>query len=46
MRDRINFKARAGVRSICARGIALREEGYGGDGLQPSGRVGAASLGG
>lgn len=33
--DGINFKPPAGVRSACARGIALREEGYGGDGLQP-----------
>lgn len=33
--DGINFKPPAGVRSACARGIALREEGFGGDGLQP-----------
>ena len=33
--DGINFKPPAGVRGACARGIALREEGYGGDGLQP-----------
>lgn len=34
--DGINFKPPAGVRSACARGIALREEGYGGDGLRPA----------
>jgi hypothetical protein len=33
--DGINFAPPAGVRGACARGIALREEGYGGDGLQP-----------
>lgn len=33
--DGVNFKPPAGVRGACARGIALREEGYGGDGLQP-----------
>ena len=33
--DLINFTSPAGVRSACARGIKLREEGHGGDGLQP-----------
>lgn len=33
--DGINFRPPTGVRSACARGIALREEGYGGDGLRP-----------
>ena len=33
--DLIDFAPPAGVRSACARGIKLHEEGLGGDGLQP-----------
>lgn len=33
--DAISFVPPQGVRTACARGIALHEEGHGGDGLQP-----------